>query len=102
MISLFMPLTAANLWWCEIFNNGHTILFFVSFVLYYWLNATFPFSNTAIMYLIVLVAGLLLDIAVDMLQGLLQREVSIDDLYRNFLNIILPWPGITKSSEEAV
>ena len=54
------------------------------------------------MYLIVLVAGLLLDIAVDMLQGLLQREVSIDDLYRNFLNIILPWPGITKSSEEAV
>ena len=86
---LFMPLAATNLWWREVFNSGHAILFlFISFVLYYWLNATFPLSSTAITYFVVLVTGLLLGIAIEMLQGLLQREVSVDDLYRNICGII--------------
>jgi hypothetical protein len=89
MSLLFMPLTAANLWWREVFNSGHTVLFFfVSIGLYYWLNAAFRLSNSPIMYLIVLVTCLLLGIAIELLQGLLQREASVDDLYRNFFGII--------------
>jgi len=67
---LFMPLAAANLWWCEVSNSGHTILFlFISIVLYYWLSVVFRFSSIAITYLVVLVTGLLLGIAIEMLQG---------------------------------
>jgi hypothetical protein len=86
---LFMPLAAGNLWWREVFNSGHTILFlFISFVLYLRLSATSRFSNSVIIYLVVLVVVLMLGIAIEMLQGLLQRETSVDDLYRNFFGII--------------
>ena len=86
---LFMPLAADNLWWREVFNSGHVILFlFISFVLYFQLSATLRFSNSAIIYLIVLVTGLLLGVTIELLQGLLQREASVDDLYRNFFGII--------------
>jgi hypothetical protein len=36
----------------------------------------------------VLIASLLLGIVIEVLQGLLQREASVDDLYRNFVGII--------------
>ncbi len=84
-----MPLGTGSLWWRELFNSGHTILFlFISFILYSWLKTTFCFSSSATTYLVVLVTGLLLGIAIEMLQGLLQRETSVDDLYRNFFGII--------------
>ena len=86
---LFMPLAAGNLWWREVFNSGHTILFlFISFVLYFRLSATYRFSNSVIIHLVVLVTCLLLGVAIEMLQGLLQRETSVDDLYRNFFGIM--------------
>ncbi len=86
---LFMPLAAGNLWWREVFNSGHVILFlFISFVLYFRLSAIYRFSNSVIIYLVVLVTCLLLGVAIEMLQGLLQRETSVDDLYRNFFGII--------------
>ncbi len=86
---LFMPLVAGNLWWREVFNSGHVILFlFISFAFYFRLSAALRFSNSAIIYLIVLVTGLLLGVTIELLQGLLQREASVDDLYRNFFGII--------------
>jgi len=86
---LFMPLATANLWWREVFNSGHVILFlFISFALYFRLSATFHFSSSTIIYLVVLLTCLLLGIAIEVLQGLLQREASVDDLYRNFFGII--------------
>lgn len=86
---LFMPLAAGNLWWREVFNSGHVILFlFISFVLYFRLSETLRFSNSAIIYLLVLVTGLLLGVTIELLQGLLQRETSVDDIYRNFFGII--------------
>ena len=86
---LFMPLAAGNLWWREVFNSGHVILFlFISFVLYFRLSDTFRFSSSVVIYSVVLVVGLLLGIAIEMLQGLLQREASAGDLYRNFSGII--------------
>ncbi len=86
---LFMPLATANLWWREVFNSGHVILFvFISYILYFWLSATFRFTSTAVTYLVVLLMCLLLGIAIEALQGLLQREASVDDLYRNFFGII--------------
>ena len=86
---LFMPLAAGNLWWREVFNSAHVILFlFISFVLYFRLSAIYRFSNSVIIYLVVLVTCLLLGVAIEVLQGLLQRETSVDDLYRNFFGII--------------
>lgn len=86
---LFMPLTAANLWWREAFNSGHTILFiFISFTLYFWLKAVLRFSTPMTIYLLVLVAGMLFGVVIEVLQGLMQREASVDDLYRNLSGII--------------
>ena len=62
---LFMPLAIANLWWREVFNSGHTVLFvFISYILYFWLTATFRFTSAAVVYLVVLVMCLLLGIAI--------------------------------------
>ncbi len=86
---LLMPFSATNLWWTEVFNSGHVLLFLlISFVLYFWLSASFCFSSAAIIYLVVLVTGLLLGVAIEALQGLLQREASVDDLYRDFFGIV--------------
>ena len=86
---LLMPFSATNLWWTEVFNSGHVLLFLlISLVLYFWLSATFCFSSAAIIYLVVLVTGLLLGVAIEALQGLLQREASVDDLYRDFFGIV--------------
>lgn len=76
-----MPFSATNLWWTEVFNSGHVILFLlISFEFYFWLSATFCFSSAAIIYLAVLVAGQLLDMAIETLQGLLHREAGVGDL----------------------
>ena len=86
---LFLPIAADNLWWREVFNSGHTVLFLViSFVLYFWLLAAFPFVSAGIMYLTVLFLMLLLGIAIELVQSGLHREASMDDIYKNFYGII--------------
>ena len=97
-----MPLAAGNLWWREVFNSGHVMLFiYISFVLYFRLSAISRFSNSVIIYFVVLVVGMLLDIAVEMLQGLLQRETSVDDLYRNFSGI-MPGLGVVSLTRQKI
>lgn len=86
---LFMPMPTDNLWWREVFNSGHTVLFLVlSFVLFFRLQAVFHFSSAIIAYLTVAALMILLGMAIEMIQSMLQREASIDDLYRNFIGII--------------
>lgn len=86
---LFLPIAAESLWWREVFNSGHTVFFLViSFVLYFWLLAAFPFISTEIMYLAVLFLMLLFGVAIELIQSGLHREASMDDLYKDFYGII--------------
>ena len=86
---LFLPFATTNLWWREALNSGHTVLFFfISFVLYFLFSARPFFLNGVITFLAVLVVGMSLGVVIEILQGLLQREASMDDLYRNFFGIV--------------
>lgn len=86
---LFVPFPTINLWWREVLNSCHVILFFfVSFILYFLLSAKRLFKNTVMVHLAVIVLGLLIGAGIEVLQGLLQREASIDDLFRNLLGIL--------------
>ncbi|MCK4709774.1 MAG: hypothetical protein KAU21_14230 [Gammaproteobacteria bacterium] len=89
VVLLFAPVRADNFWWREAINSGHTVLFvFLSLVIYSQLKARTPDSNILIIYLYVLVIGLLLGVVIEVLQTLVQREASLNDLYRNFLGIM--------------
>lgn len=86
---LLLSLPSDNLWLRELFNAGHTVLFFIiSFVLYSLLHDSQRFSDIKIVYLLVLLIGLLFGVTIEMLQGFLQRESSIDDIYRDFLGLM--------------
>ena len=86
---LFIPLDSGNLWWRAAFNSGHTIVFIIlSFPLYFWLKSVFNSFTPAVLYLLVLATGMLFGMVIEVLQGLLQREASVDDLYRNLFGII--------------
>lgn len=85
----FSPFSATNLWWREALNSGHTILFvFVSLALYSVLSVRPSLSSSIKSYFAVLVVGLLLGVAVEVLQGLLQREASTEDLYKNIFGLV--------------
>ena len=89
VVLLFAPVHTGNLWWREAINCGHTVLFvFLSFVIYSQVKARAHDSNVLIIYLYVLVIGLLLGIVIEVLQTLVQREASLNDLYGNFLGIM--------------
>jgi len=83
--TLFLPFATANLWWREALNSAHVVLFFfISFVLYFLFSTRSFFSNKLVTYFAVLVAGLVIGVVIEILQGFVQREASVDDLYRNF------------------
>jgi len=85
---LFLPLPANNLWWREFFNSGHTVLFaFLSLVIYRQIKSTTCFSNVAARYLLALFVGLLLGALIELLQGFVQRDVSLSDLYSDFFGL---------------
>ncbi len=87
--ALFLPISTTNLWWREALNSGHVILFvFVSFALYSVLSTRSYLASSIKTYLAVLVIGLLLGVAVEILQGMLQREASIEDLYKNIFGLV--------------
>ena len=84
-----LSLPSDNLWLRELFNAGHTVLFFIiSFVLYSLLHDSQRFSGIKIIYLLVVLIGLLFGVTIELLQGFLQRESSIDDIYRDFLGLM--------------
>jgi glycopeptide antibiotics resistance protein len=88
---LFGPLHIETLWWRELLNSGHTILFFVLSLLFYWNSSALKagektgvrwISNR---YVKVFIICLLLNVAIELLQLLVNREVSIDDIYRGMM-----------------
>lgn len=85
----FLPLPASTIWWRELFNSGHTILFtLISIVFYCRLNAIKRFPRPIIIYSIILAIGFIAGAAIEVLQGMLQREASVVDLSKNLLGIM--------------
>lgn len=86
---LFVPFTSINLWWREVLNSSHVVLFFFISVVLYFLFSTRSFFRSAVaVHAAVLVAGMIIGVSIEMLQGLFQREASVDDLFRNLLGIL--------------
>lgn len=87
---LFASLPASNLWWREAVNSGHTLLFiFLSFVIYHYIKGTVHVAvNTWLIYLYVLLTGMVLGFAIEILQALVQRGASQGDIYGNFYGIV--------------
>jgi hypothetical protein len=86
---MVLPLPASNLWWREATNSGHTLLFMIlSYVVFYQIRSKTHYSNNLIIFFIVLLTGMLLGVVIEMLQGLVHREMSWNDLYKNFFGLM--------------
>ncbi len=86
---LFAPLPASNLWWREAVNSGHTLLFiFLSFIIYSQFSARMRLLNGFVIYLLVLIIGMLLGVAIEVLQSIGQRETSLNDIVGNFFGLM--------------
>jgi len=83
------PVHINNLWWHEVINSGHTVLFFfLSFIIYSRLKAIAPDSSVLIIYLYVIAIGILLGIVIEGLQTLVHREFGLNDIYGNLYGIM--------------
>ncbi len=86
---LFAPLPTNNLWWREAINSGHTLLFiFLSFIIHSQISVRMRLSNSFVIYLFVLIIGMLLGVAIEVLQSIGQRETSLNDIVRNFFGLM--------------
>jgi len=85
----FLPIPTSNLWWREAINGSHTVFFIIlSFIIYYQVKIRIHISNVTIVYFYVLAIGMFLGIVIELLQVFVQREASLNDLYRNLFGII--------------
>ena len=86
---LFLPLPGNSLWWREVFNAGHVALFvLLAFFIYGQLKAMPRLSDSLLMYPLVLMLGLSLGGLIELLQSLVQRDASINDLYSDFFGLL--------------
>jgi len=86
---LFLPLSADSLWWREVFNSGHTILFIiVSLILYSHIDGLQKDTSQLTVCLLVLVTGLTLGVLIEVMQGMMQREASYTDLAKDFYGLM--------------
>ncbi len=86
---LFVPFPAESLWWREFFNSGHTVLFAIlSIVIYRQIKANIHFSNVLVVYVLVLFVGMSFGVIAELLQGLMQRDPSLNDLYGDFFGLM--------------
>ena len=98
---LLLPLPAKSLWWREALNSGHTIIFIViSFVIYSQLRKKAPSLDVRATYFFVLVAGLVFGLVVELVQGLVGREASWDDIYKNLYGLIAGLALITAGNQK--
>ena len=88
MALMFLPLTTESLWMREVLNSGHTVFFFfLSFYAYHGLKNHTSISKTYLIVVVVVFVGILLGVLIEMLQIPVQREASVDDLYRDVAGI---------------
>jgi len=89
---LFLPVPTESLWLRQALDSGHTFLFFLlSFFLYLQLNKTKKNLGTPYVFLVVVLVCVFLSVAIELIQGyshsVLQRESSVDDLYKDGFGI---------------
>jgi hypothetical protein len=83
------PVQIDSLWWRELINSGHTVLFIFLSIIFYWqIKAIAPDTNVLIIYLCVIVLAVLLGIVIEALQTMVHREASLNDIYRNFYGVM--------------
>ena len=88
-VLLLVPLPADTLWLRELFNSGHTIVFFfITLILFEYVSIRLKGFHPVITFLVVLAAAFMIGVVIEMTQGLLQREASVSDLNRNLSGII--------------
>lgn len=87
---LFLPpVHVDSLWWRELINSGHTILFvFLSFYVLSLIMVKVPDTNVVIKYLCVLLICFLAGVVIEVLQTLVHREASLKDIYGNLFGIL--------------
>ena len=86
---LFAPVSTESLWSSELLNSGHTILFvFVVFVIHPLVKMKVRKPNVLSVYFYVLALGFLLGVFIEILQTMVGREASLNDLYRNFFGLM--------------
>jgi len=91
-ILLLVPLPADTLWLRELFNSGHSIVFFfITLILFEYVSIRLKGFHPVVTFLVVLAAAFMIGVFIEMIQGLLQREASVSDLSRNLAGII---PGL--------
>ena len=89
VILLFIPLAATNLWWRELFNSGHTVLFaLIALLLYAQLKVHLQAVDQKKIYLLVLLIGVILGVSIEIAQGFLQREASVGDLSNDLFGLL--------------
>lgn len=90
IVVLLLPIPADSLWLRELFNSGHILVFvFITLYLYRYLSLRYENDNRVATYLIVLAVAFTIGVIIEVLQSLMQREVSISDLIRNLFGIIV-------------
>ena len=86
---LFLPLPDNTLWWRQVANSGHVIVFLLlSLVLSSYLGYPASFTTRAKSYAAIIIAGMLIGIGVELIQYQTGREASLVDLLTNFLGLI--------------
>jgi hypothetical protein len=88
-VLLLAPLPADTLWLRELFNSGHSIVFFfITLILFEYVSIRLRGFHPVITFLVVLATAFMIGVFIEMTQGLLQREASVSDLGRNLYGII--------------
>jgi hypothetical protein len=86
---LFAPIQASNLWWREVLNSGHTVLFaFLFFVIYQQVKIRARGMRVFAVYLYAFLIAGLLGLLVEVLQAAGQRDFSLNDLVADFIGIV--------------
>lgn len=86
---LFISLPAYNLWWDEVFNSGHALLFLIfTCLLYQKLKIQYRQLKTSTLYVGVFILAVLTGALIEALQGLVNREPSVADLLANVYGVL--------------
>ena len=86
---MLMPIEVEGLWWRELFNSAHVIIFtVVAYVLLLHLKSNPDSSVNKSAYLFTVLLGLALGVMVEVVQGFVGREMSLQDLYRDLCGLI--------------
>ena len=89
IVSMFAPIASDSLWLREAVNTAHSILFiFIACFLYLLLKDRLPDLYDYRLYLLTIVTAMLLGVLIEAAQFYTGREMSGQDLYRDFFGVM--------------